>query len=77
MDDRERATGAEYILATEHTRLMAEKDADILFLRSALLKAVEFSKSYQEPYFYDADGDTCDRGGNKVVRAALKGDDHG
>lgn len=35
MDAKERQTGAEYLLAAEHERLMAERDAEIARLREA------------------------------------------
>lgn len=59
---------AEYILATEHDRIVAEKDAEIARLKLALGEILSYDRN-----FYDSGRP----GYEAIARAALKGDDNG
>ena len=67
-------TDDEYILAAEHDRIVAEKDARITVMRKALLALEQHEASHFRGPDAEKNRRQSYRGVKRAVRAALKGD---
>ena len=65
---------AEYIIAAEHDRIVAEKDARITVMRKALLAFEQHEASHFRGPDAEKNRRQSYRGVKRAVRAALKGD---